>query len=70
MPKKVSIHVAEARASVMAWAEANGIAAQEDRGWIVLRQGSGEPHPLLNIMAELLRRSRKGAGPLRSARGQ
>ena len=47
----------EARASVLSWAKARGIAVQEDRGWIILESGDGDTDPLLKVLAELLKGS-------------
>ena len=51
------IPVAEAKASVIAWAIARGIPAREDRGWIILEMSDGDPDPVLKAMADVLKGS-------------
>jgi len=45
---------AEARASIVAWAEDKGIPVREDRGWLILEMRGEEPDPLLQLIAEVL----------------
>jgi len=57
MQSRALIPDLEARASVLAWAKARGIAVREDRGWIILESRDGDTDPLLKVMAELLKGS-------------
>ena len=49
----------EARASLMAWADARGIPAREERGWIIIELSSSGSDPVLNVMMEVLREQRR-----------
>jgi len=45
----------EARASVVAWAKAKGIPVREDRGWLILEMSNGDPDPVVQLIAEVMK---------------
>ena len=45
----------EAKASVMAWAEAKGISAREEQGWIIMKMSGGDSDPILEVMMDVLK---------------
>jgi|GEM_PF-4029624 hypothetical protein len=45
----------EARALVMAWAEAKGIPTWEEHGWIIMEMNEENPDPVLKVMADVLK---------------
>jgi len=51
----------EAKSSVMAWAEARGIPAREEHGWIIMDMSDEDPDPVLKVMREVLK-DQRGAG--------
>jgi hypothetical protein len=57
MRTPIPLPVDEARASVLAWANAKGIAAREERGWIILEMNNLDSDPMLKLMSEVLKGS-------------
>jgi len=49
---------AEAKSSLMAWAEAKGIPAREELGWIIMKMSDGDPDPVLIAIIEVLKDQR------------